>query len=143
MSPDSDAIKWITIAAALVQAIAAVIQVAQGRGRPAETRVMDGSIRKGFLAIVLGVVWHFLTIYLVRNYQPDEDLPIILGLAWISLAFAAFYVGAFAAWENAKILVDDEKRLDAAQVVSHSLALLASAMILLTILIRFTQPSFN
>ncbi|SDM72478.1 hypothetical protein [Allokutzneria albata] len=107
MSPDSDVIKWIVIAATLVQTTAAVIQVHQGRrtNPDASTLTALGPVSKLLLATAItGTLWvvGFLRVYERRRSKSgktyytirDEfaDLPVprtLLGLGVIVLSALA------------------------------------------------------
>ncbi|MEV0087263.1 hypothetical protein [Saccharopolyspora sp. NPDC050642] len=107
MSPDSDVIKWIVIAATLVQTTAAVIQVHQGRrtNPDAPTLTALGPVPKLLLATaIIGTLWviGFLRVYERRRSKSGEtsytirdefaDLPAprtLLGLGLIVLSALA------------------------------------------------------
>ncbi|QUH04226.1 hypothetical protein HUO13_28605 [Saccharopolyspora erythraea] len=77
MSPDSDVIKWIVIAATLVQTTAAVIQVHQGRrtNPDAPTLTALGPVSKLLLATAItGTLWiiGFLSVYERRRSESGE-----------------------------------------------------------------------
>ncbi|MEU6268047.1 hypothetical protein [Saccharopolyspora shandongensis] len=107
MSPDSDVIKWIVIAATLVQTAAAVIQVHQGRrtNPDASTLTALGPVSKLLLATAItGTLWiiGFLRVYERGRSESGEtsytirdefaDLPAprtLLGLGLIVLSALA------------------------------------------------------
>lgn len=60
MSPDSDVVQWITVAATLIQTGAAVVQVQQGQkaGEPTSPAAAVGSpLKLGLLASVFSLLW--------------------------------------------------------------------------------------
>ncbi|MEV0325402.1 hypothetical protein AB0H63_02995 [Micromonospora echinospora] len=132
VSPDTTWVKWLVIVAALVQSVAAVIQVSQGRQRSGSGEgaakpsiLVDNVMRWSVLSVILG----FLAPYVARiDVTALDDEAEILHTLFLGFALIAPFVTIVLALME--VFESDETPI---QVLVHLLEAIAAGAILIMV----------
>ncbi|MFI6824905.1 hypothetical protein ACIBJE_28740 [Micromonospora sp. NPDC050187] len=133
VSPDTTWVKWLVIVAALVQSVAAVIQVSQGRRRSdgrqeaaKPSTLVDNVMRWSVLSVVLG----FMAPYVAQiDVMALDDEAEILHTLFLGAALIAPFITIVLALME--VFESDETPI---QVVVHLLEAVAAAAILIMVI---------